>query len=198
MKKSKEKNPLKPSAEIPARLMAGLRQVFQKQSAPDSACPEPEQVISSALEELASAEQQEVQKHLLTCRSCLDLYLDVRLAVSEAASPAGEGLEEVFPEELTKVSWLAGILPEGPGGPAGAGKTAPTYPCGGRGLINGLSDCLRKPGILQGGAAPAACPGTGGAPGRISPCGPLSGTRSRQTSPGSAGPGTSGQQTAGR
>jgi hypothetical protein len=107
MKKSKEKNPLKPSAEMPAKVMAGLRQAFQKQPVPDSACPEPEQVISSALEELASAEQQEVQKHLLTCRSCLDLYLDVRLAASEAASPAGEGLEEVFPEELIKVSWLA-------------------------------------------------------------------------------------------
>jgi hypothetical protein len=48
MKKSKEKNLPKASAEIPAKLMTGLRQAFQKQSAPDPACPEPEQVSSSA------------------------------------------------------------------------------------------------------------------------------------------------------
>ena len=105
MKKSKGKNHSKPPAEIPAKFMAGLRQAFQKPTSPDSACPEPEQVISSALAELAGAEQQEVQNHLLTCRSCLDLYLDVRLAHSEAASPAGEGLKDVS-SEGTKVSWL--------------------------------------------------------------------------------------------
>jgi hypothetical protein len=109
MKKSKGNNPPKAPAKIPTKVMAGFRHTFQKQSAPDSACPEPEQVISSALAELAGAEQQEVQRHLLTCRNCLDLYLDVRLAHSEAASPAGEGLEELPDDELTKSGWLAAL-----------------------------------------------------------------------------------------
>ncbi len=77
-----------------------MRQAFQKPAIPGLACPEPEQVISSALQELAAPQQQQVQDHLLNCRDCLELYLDVCSARAEA-----EGT--IAPEKKPKAAWLA-------------------------------------------------------------------------------------------
>ncbi len=102
MKKSKSKRSGGAEPEIPAAVMARLRQAFQEPGSPELSCPEPEQVIGCALEELAAAEQQQVQAHLLTCRDCLELFLDVRLARAEA-----EGLTETPLKAPQKDGWLA-------------------------------------------------------------------------------------------
>ena len=54
----------------------------------------------SALQELAAPQQQQVQDHLLNCRDCLELYLDVCSARAEA-----EG--KIAPEKKPKAAWLA-------------------------------------------------------------------------------------------
>ena len=61
-------------------------------------------MIGCALEELEAAEQQKVQAHLLTCRDCLELFLDVRLARAEAESPADAGHPW---KHSQKAGWLA-------------------------------------------------------------------------------------------
>ena len=88
MKKSKNQSSGGSEPDIPAAVLERLRQAFQKSASPELSCPEPEQVIGCALEELEAAAAQKVQAHLLTCRDCLDLFLDVRLARAEAESPA--------------------------------------------------------------------------------------------------------------
>jgi hypothetical protein len=83
--------------------MERLRQAFQKPTSSDHSCPNPELVIGCALGELGTVEQQQVQAHLQSCRDCLDLFLDVRLARAEAETPADEGLEGETPH---KAGWL--------------------------------------------------------------------------------------------
>ena len=95
MKKTRSKSPAATGSELPK-----LRQAFQKPAIPGLACPEPEQVISSALQELAAPQQQQVQDHLLNCRDCLELYLDVCWGRAEA-----EGT--IAPEKKPQVPWLA-------------------------------------------------------------------------------------------
>ena len=102
MKKTKSKSPVGTGSELPR-----LRQAFQKPAMPGLACPEPEQVISSALQELAAPKQQEVQNHLLNCRDCLELYLDVRLARAEADSSADWKFDGQVLEEKPRTDWLA-------------------------------------------------------------------------------------------
>jgi len=107
MKKSKNSNRSATKSAIQAKVMAALQKAFKKPPEADLSCPEPEQVISCALEESTAASQQQVKDHLLTCRNCLELYLDVRLAQSESQSPAGDELEEISPEGPSKAGWLA-------------------------------------------------------------------------------------------
>ncbi len=104
MKKSKTKRSGGSEPEIPAAVMERLRQAFQESASPELSCPEPEQVIGCALEELEAAEQQKVQAHLLTCRDCLELFLDVRLARADAESPE---------RELTGAPWKHPKKPAG-------------------------------------------------------------------------------------
>jgi hypothetical protein len=107
MKKSKNQSSGGSEPDIPAAILERLRQAFQKSASPELPCPEPEQVISCALEELEAAAAQKVQAHLLTCRDCLDLFLDVRLARAEAESPAE--LTGAPREAPQKAGWLATI-----------------------------------------------------------------------------------------
>lgn len=102
MKKTKNKSPSETGSELPR-----LRQAFQKPAIPDLACPEPEQVISSALGELAAPKQQQIQDHLLNCRDCLELYLDVRLARAEATSSEDRKFDGISFEKKPKAVWLA-------------------------------------------------------------------------------------------
>jgi hypothetical protein len=103
MKKSKNQSSGGSEPDIPAAVLERLRQAFQKSASPELSCPEPEQVIGCALEELEAAAAQKVQAHLLTCRDCLDLFLDVRLARAEAESPAA------LTGAPQKAGWLATI-----------------------------------------------------------------------------------------
>ena len=63
-------------------------------------------MIGAALQELAAAEQQQIQDHLLTCRDCLELYLDVRSAQAEA-EPAAVGKVNGTVDEKPLQAWLA-------------------------------------------------------------------------------------------
>jgi hypothetical protein len=102
MKKTKSKSPSAAGSELPK-----WRQAFQKPAVPDRACPEPEQVISSALQELPEPAQQQVQDHLLSCRDCLELYLDVRSAQAEADSEKGRKFGDISEEEPSIAARLA-------------------------------------------------------------------------------------------
>jgi hypothetical protein len=102
MKKSKITKIGSSNPEIPAAVMEKLGQAFQAPAGVKLPCPEPEQVIGCALEELEAAELQKVQAHLLTCRNCLELFLDVRLSRAEAEGLMGTSLE--VPQ---KTGWLA-------------------------------------------------------------------------------------------
>jgi hypothetical protein len=102
MKKFKSIRSGVPEPEIPAAVMHKLRQAYQAPAGSALPCPTPEQVAGCALEELEAQEHQEVQAHLLQCRDCLELYLDVRLARAEA-----EKLMETPLETPQKAGWLA-------------------------------------------------------------------------------------------
>ena len=58
MKKSKNQNSGGSEQDIPAAVLERLRQAFQKSASPELSCPEPEQVIGCALEELEAAAAQ--------------------------------------------------------------------------------------------------------------------------------------------
>ncbi len=107
MKKSAKSKMEVSASEIPKAFMQKLQRAFQAPAGPGLSCPEPEQVVGCALEELEAAEHQKIQAHLLTCRDCLDLYLDVRLARAEAESPGAEGLAAPSLEESPADGWLA-------------------------------------------------------------------------------------------
>jgi hypothetical protein len=85
---------------------AKWRQAFQAPANAGPGCPEPEQVIGAALQELAAAEHQQIQDHLLTCRDCLELYLDVRSAQAEA-EPAAVGQDNGTVIGKPLQAWLA-------------------------------------------------------------------------------------------
>ena len=85
---------------------AKWRQAFQEPANAGPGCPEPEQVIGAALQELAAAEHRQIQDHLLTCRDCLELYLDVRSAQAEA-EPAAVGKVNGTVAEKPLQTWLA-------------------------------------------------------------------------------------------
>lgn len=102
MKKFDNKSRAGEGAEIPDRVLARLRQSFQKPGTPDHPCPEPEDVIACALGELTAAAERRVQDHLLSCRECLDLFLDIRLAQDEAERPE-DGLPA---ERAATAGWL--------------------------------------------------------------------------------------------
>lgn len=107
MKKSKITSSGEAKPEIPAEAMARLRRAFQAPSAAGISCPEPEQIIRCSLNELEAQENQQVQAHLLTCRDCLDLYLDVSLAQAEAALTADGELDHPLPDPHKPGVWAA-------------------------------------------------------------------------------------------
>lgn len=109
MKKSKRERISGTEPDIPAAVMEGMQQAFQRSSSSGLSCPDIEMVIGYALEELDAAEQQIIQAHLLTCRDCLELFLDVRLARAEAESQEPERLQVTPREASQKSDWLAAL-----------------------------------------------------------------------------------------
>ena len=72
-------------AEIPAVLMDNLRRSFA--GGPQQAIEECElakSAIAYAFEELTPDEQKKFERHLQSCRSCMNLVLDTRAAETES------------------------------------------------------------------------------------------------------------------
>jgi len=83
--------------EISDELMNSLRDAYlvEKEAAAEE-CPMSETAISYAARELDPEEHQKFEDHLHTCRFCLDLVLDVRVAVVES-TVKNDQPSKVFP-----------------------------------------------------------------------------------------------------
>ena len=80
--------------EIPEELMASLCKTFQEAGASKPLdCPESDKAIDYALHELDPKENRQFREHILSCRYCLDMVLDVRSADAEGISREGEILD---------------------------------------------------------------------------------------------------------
>lgn len=84
--------------EIPTEIMEVFCRTFQEAGdfkPPE--CPESDKAIAYALHELDPKENRQFRDHLVCCRSCLDLYLDVQMAEAETSKHKGE-IPEVLPK----------------------------------------------------------------------------------------------------
>ena len=88
---------------MPDKTMDSLKQAFMKENknkADD--CPMAEQISAYAFGELGPEQSRKVKEHLASCRYCLDMYLDIRVAQEEADSLTGQkphvlpGLQEAI------------------------------------------------------------------------------------------------------
>ena len=63
----------------------GLRQAYMKHkdNSPDE-CSMADRISDYAFGELDAEESDSVKEHLKSCRSCLDLYMDIKMAEEEA------------------------------------------------------------------------------------------------------------------
>ena len=79
------------NAEIFEELIRSLKNAYKgKKKTAAEECPMQEAAIAYATLELDVQEQNKFRDHLLTCRSCLDLVLDVRTAVAESKAAPGQ------------------------------------------------------------------------------------------------------------
>jgi len=76
------------------KIMDSLRQAFMKdkENIADE-CHMADQISAYAFGELGPEESGKVKDHLLTCRYCLDLYMDIRMAEKDAKIAKGEKVE---------------------------------------------------------------------------------------------------------
>ena len=64
-----------------------LRQAFMKENEPPAGeCPMGDQATAYAFGELSTDEAKKVEAHIHTCRHCLDLVMEIRMADEEAAA----------------------------------------------------------------------------------------------------------------
>lgn len=68
-----------------------------------AACPEQDKIVSYSLHELDPLEHQKIEDHLIECRACLDLVLDLNIAEAEAKELHRTG------EELKPFSEVVGV-----------------------------------------------------------------------------------------
>ena len=69
-----------------------LAYMKNKDNIPDE-CPMAEQVTDYAFGELGTGEGEKVKEHLKSCRFCLDLYMDIKMAEEDARIAKGEKVE---------------------------------------------------------------------------------------------------------
>jgi hypothetical protein len=63
----------------------GLKKAFmENKTNPDDPCPMADQVTDYVFCELDAEEGLKVRQHIHTCRQCLELYMDIRLAEEES------------------------------------------------------------------------------------------------------------------
>ena len=66
---------------MPDELIDNLKRAFMKERDSNSEeCPMADSVFEYALERQAYKKFDEIEKHLKSCRSCLDAYLEIRMA----------------------------------------------------------------------------------------------------------------------
>ncbi|MDM8523946.1 hypothetical protein QUF80_11315 [Desulfococcaceae bacterium HSG8] len=93
--------------ELPEEVMADLRETFQEAGKLKPLdCPESDMAVDYALNEIDPEDISRFREHLLTCRFCLDLVLDMRLADAESREHEREILdllprvsEAIFPPQ---------------------------------------------------------------------------------------------------
>jgi hypothetical protein len=75
-------------------IIDSLKQAFMKDAnnTPDE-CPMADQVTDYAFGELNAEEAKKVKEHLKSCRYCLDLYMDIKMAEEEAEQAKDEKVE---------------------------------------------------------------------------------------------------------
>jgi hypothetical protein len=96
--------------DIPAEVMARLHAAYQApESSSTQGCPDPETVIVHALQELNLENRAKIHAHLLVCKDCLNLVLDVRSARAEAQEWKHQ-VGEITPIKVQAQSWLAGFV----------------------------------------------------------------------------------------
>lgn len=101
--------------DIPEEVMGKLQAAYRASGrSPSTACPSPEMVIAYALEELTPEGRTQVHAHLLECRDCMDLVLDLRSARAEAQEAKQEVREggTVTARALDWITEFAGRLRE--------------------------------------------------------------------------------------
>ena len=75
-------------------MMDSLRQAFMKDKEQSGdECPMAEQTTAYAFGELGEEESQKAKEHLHSCRSCLDLFMEIKMAEEEAGSAEGQKAE---------------------------------------------------------------------------------------------------------
>ncbi len=79
---------------MPDEMMDSMREAFMKdkENANDE-CPMAEKATAYAFGELASEETEQVKEHIHTCRHCLDLVMEIKMAEEEAESVKNEKVE---------------------------------------------------------------------------------------------------------
>jgi hypothetical protein len=71
-----------------------LKQAFMKESDNiQDDCPMADQVSDYAFGELGPEDSKEVEYHLKSCRACLDLFMDIKMAEEDAKNRQGEKVE---------------------------------------------------------------------------------------------------------
>jgi hypothetical protein len=90
--------------DIPKEVIKRFQEVFKaSEGLRVPPCPEEELIIVHALQELKEKEDiRKVETHIVKCRPCLELFMDVRLAESGVMEPPSKSAEESFKELLRK------------------------------------------------------------------------------------------------
>ncbi len=79
---------------MPDETIESLKQAFMKDKDNISnECPMADQISEFAFGELGSQESKEAEEHLKSCRSCLDLFMDIRMAEDDAVQVKNERVE---------------------------------------------------------------------------------------------------------
>jgi len=100
MKKNYQENIWEYGTGTPGRGPGKIAPGLSETGPTRSPLPGTELVIGCALEELEPAEQQQIRTHLLTCRDCLELFLDCASGPGRSRLPGWRGTERLTPRRL--------------------------------------------------------------------------------------------------
>ena len=78
---------------MPDETLDSLKQAFMKDNDNIDECPMAEQTSAYAFGELSPEESEKTRDHLKSCRYCLDLYMDIRVAEGDAEKLKDKNVE---------------------------------------------------------------------------------------------------------